>query len=66
MSIDSPQISWHFSFGLEVDGAGLVSAAQANEFMDAIIALAEDRGLLVGGGFKPYADAAKNGHASEA
>ena len=51
MSSKSAQIAWHFSFGLEQDGPGLVTVDQANEFMQAIVSLAEARGLLVGGGY---------------
>lgn len=56
MSCKALQVAWHFSFGLEQDGEGLVSVEQANEFMDAIISLAEPRGLLVGGGYSEYED----------
>jgi hypothetical protein len=51
------QIAWHFSFGLELDGDGLVTVDQANEFMEAIITLAEKRGFLVGGGYSTFKEA---------
>ncbi len=66
MSSKNEQIAWHFSFGLERDGPGLVSADQANEFMDAIVALAEGRGFLVGGGFSAYAEPCTRNPAGEA
>ena len=66
MSSKSAEQAWQFSFGLEQDGPGLVTIEQANEFMDAIISLAETRGLVVGGGYSAYPEHGSKSHASEA
>jgi hypothetical protein len=56
MASQRSQICWHFSFGLEKDGEGAVTDTHATEFMDAIVALAEARGLVVGGGYGSFKD----------
>ena len=66
MSSKSAEHEWQFSFGLEQDGPGLVTIEQANEFMEAIIALAETRGFVVGGGYSAYPEPGTKSHASEA
>lgn len=51
MSRNEPQIAWEFRFAIERDGHELVTVDQASEFLDAIVTLAEARGLLIGGGY---------------
>jgi hypothetical protein len=66
MSSKSAKAAWHFSFGLERDGPGLVTVDQANEFMDAIVSLAEARGLVVGGGYSAFDQASSEKSSGEA
>ena len=66
MSSKNEQIAWHFDFGLEQDGPGTVTVEQANDFMEAIVALAEQRGLIVGGGYCAYSDSRTKSPAGEA
>ncbi|QNN69445.1 hypothetical protein [Thermomonas carbonis] len=54
MSGNEPQVAWEFNFAIEQDGGGLITVDQANEFMGAIVVLAEARGLQIGGGYSAY------------
>ena len=51
MSRNDPQSAWEFLFAIEREDGELIAVDQANEFLDAIVKLAEERGLQVGGGY---------------
>jgi hypothetical protein len=51
MSRNDPQTAWEFRFAIEHEDGRPITTDQADEFLGAIVKLAEARGLQVGGGY---------------
>ena len=52
MSSNKSQPAWEFRFAIEHEDGAPITVDQANEFLGAIVTLAEARGLQVGGGYR--------------